>query len=125
MHVHAMGEPARARASYASRSASPSSSPQTSRRGPPPARTGREIFNFPPWMQIVGQTGVVNGPTYKYTMGRKDLTVMAMGAEMTAAIGLNSWASFTGTPDAPVTRTPPAVPRACLRMLVSASCTMR
>src|SRR5205823_6988473 len=35
--------------------------------------------------------------SYKYTVGRKDLTVLAMGAEMTAAIGLNSWASFAGS----------------------------
>jgi hypothetical protein len=40
---------------------------------------------------------VVNGPTYKYTVGRDDLTVTAMGAEMTAAIGLNSWAGFAGS----------------------------
>ncbi|HWV31790.1 MAG TPA: DUF1259 domain-containing protein, partial [Dyadobacter sp.] len=37
------------------------------------------------------------GPTYKYTVGRQDLTILSMGAEMTAAIGLNSWASFAGT----------------------------
>jgi hypothetical protein len=47
--------------------------------------------------KIVKYTGVVNGPTYEYTVGRDDLTVMAMGAEMTAAIGLNSWAGFAGT----------------------------
>jgi hypothetical protein len=42
---------------------------------------------------------VVNGPTYKYTVGRADLKVMAMGVEMTTNIGLNSWASFAGKQD--------------------------
>ena len=64
--------------------------------GPPPARTGKEIFDLPALDRITGTTGTVNGPTYKYTVGRSDLTVMAMGAVITAAIGLNSWAAFAG-----------------------------
>jgi hypothetical protein len=36
----------------------------------------------------------VNGPTYKYTIGRIDLKVKMMGVEMTTNIGLNSRASF-------------------------------
>jgi len=39
----------------------------------------------------------INGPTIKYTLGRKDLTILAMGAEMTPSIGLNTWAAFTGS----------------------------
>lgn len=66
---------------------------------PPPAKTGKERFDLPALDAIVGHTGAVNGPTYKYTIGRNDLTVTAMGAEMTAAIGLNTWASFAGTAD--------------------------
>jgi len=65
--------------------------------GPPPTRTGKEIFDLPALDAVIGHTGVVNGPTYKYTIGRDDLTITAMGAEMTAAIGLNTWASFAGT----------------------------
>ena len=41
----------------------------------------------------------MNGPTYKITVGRTDLTVMAMGAEITTAMGLNSWAAFAGDRD--------------------------
>lgn len=67
--------------------------------GPPPARTGREIFDLPALDQIVGATGAVNGPTYKYTLGREDLSVTAMGAHLTTAIGLNTWASFAGSAD--------------------------
>lgn len=98
MHVHAMGEPPTLARSYAAAiretKLHPANQPPV---GPPPARTGKEIFDLPALDRIVGHTGVVNGPTYKYTVGRPDLTVVAMGAEMTAAIGLNSWASFAGT----------------------------
>ena len=65
----------------------------------PPARTGKEIFDLPALDKVVGHTGAVNGPTYKYTIGRGDLFVTAMGAHLTAAIGLNTWASFAGTAD--------------------------
>jgi hypothetical protein len=68
--------------------------------GPPPAKTAKDIFDLAALDKIVGASGAVNGPVYKYTLGRADLTVMDMGVEMTAAIGLNSWASFAGTPDA-------------------------
>ena len=64
------------------------------------ARTGKEIFDLPALDKIVGHAGTVNGPTYKYTIGRDDLRVMAMGAEMTANIGLNTWAAFAGERDA-------------------------
>lgn len=60
------------------------------------SRTGKEIFDLPALDKIVGHTGTVNGPTYKYTIGRDDLEIMAMGAQMTAAIGLNTWAAFAG-----------------------------
>lgn len=98
MHVHAMGDvPSLAQGFAATLRATrvfPANQPPA---GPPPARTGKEIFDLPVLDRITGQTGVVNGPTYKYTVGRADLTVLAMGAEITAAIGLNSWASFAGS----------------------------
>jgi hypothetical protein len=65
----------------------------------PAGRPAGEIFDIPALDAIVKHFGVVNGPTYKYTVGRDDLSVIAMGAEITAAIGLNSWASFAGTRD--------------------------
>ncbi|WP_426062053.1 DUF1259 domain-containing protein [Hymenobacter sp. B1770] len=61
--------------------------------GPP---TGKELFDIPALDQLVGYQGVVNGPTYKYTVGRAGRQSIMMGTEMTAAIGLNSWASFAG-----------------------------
>ena len=98
MHVHAMGEPGELARQYAAAirpsRLHPANQPPP---GSPPARTGKEIFDAPRLDQITGQSAAVNGPTIKYTVGRADLKVMAMGAEMTAAIGLNSWASFAGT----------------------------
>jgi hypothetical protein len=65
----------------------------------PPAITGKDNFDIPALDAIVKYTGTVNGPTYKYTIGRSDLKVMMMGVEMTTNIGLNTWASFSGKQD--------------------------
>jgi hypothetical protein len=56
----------------------------------------KENFDLPLLDAIVKYTGTLNGQTYKYTIGRADLKVTAMGVEMTTNIGLNSWASFAG-----------------------------
>lgn len=101
MHLHGMGTPAELAKKFAATireiKLSPANQPaQTAAAGP----TGRENFDIPALDAIVNYKGTVNGPTYKYTVGRDDLTIMAMGAEMTAAIGLNSWASFAGTREA-------------------------
>jgi hypothetical protein len=61
--------------------------------GPP---TGKELFDLAALDAVVKYKGVVNGPTYKYTVGRDDVPSRMMGTEMTAAIGLNSWAAFAG-----------------------------
>lgn len=101
MHLHGKGTPADLAKKYATAISAtklfPANQPPA---GPPPARTGKEIFDLPALDKIVGATGAVNGPTYKYTIGRSDLTVTAMGAEMTANIGLNTWMSLAGTADA-------------------------
>jgi hypothetical protein len=97
MHLHGMGTPEDLAKKFAATikdaKISPANQPPPQA---PPAKTGKELFDLPALDAIVKYTGAVNGPTYKYTVGRDDLTVMAMGAEMTAAIGLNSWASFAG-----------------------------
>jgi hypothetical protein len=101
MHVHGMSSVAEVAEKYAAAIKTtklfPANQPPS---GPPPARTGKEIFDTAGLDAIVKYTGVVNGPTYKYTVGRNDLKVVAMGAEITAAIGLNSWASFAGSREA-------------------------
>jgi hypothetical protein len=100
MHVHGMGSPADVIARYAAAVKTtklfPGNQPPA---GPPPARTGKEIFDVPALDDIVKYKAAVNGPTIKYTIGRDDLSVIAMNAQMTAAIGLNSWAAFAGSSD--------------------------
>lgn len=100
MHLHGMGSPGELATKFAATiresKLSPANQPaQNSATGP----TAKEHFDIPALDAIVKYSGTVNGPTYKYTIGRDDLTIMAMGAEMTASIGLNSWASFAGNKD--------------------------
>jgi hypothetical protein len=98
MHVHGMGTPAELAKKYAQAISSTKIAPQNQPpAGPPPTKTGKDIFDVTTLNSIVKYEAAVNGTTIKYTIGRTDLTVMAMGAEMTANIGLNTWAAFTGT----------------------------
>lgn len=49
--------------------------------------------------EIVGATGDKNGEVYKYTLGRPDLHITEMGANVNTRMGLNTWAAFFGTDD--------------------------
>jgi hypothetical protein len=101
MHIHGMGKVEDLAMKFAATikdaKISPANQPPAS---PAPTETAKELFDLPSLDGIVKATGTVNGKTYKYTIGRDDLTVMDMGVEMTSTIGLNSWASFAGTKDA-------------------------
>lgn len=97
MHVHGMGSVSDVIQRYAAAIKTtklfPGNQPPA---GPPPPRMGNDRFDVPALDEIVKYNAAVNGPTVKYTVGRADLNVIAMGADITAAIGLNSWASFAG-----------------------------
>jgi hypothetical protein len=97
-----MGDPAELAAKYGNAIRATKLHP--SNQPPPTAssggRTAKEAFDLAALDKMVGLTGKVNGPTYKYVVGRDDLRVIAMGAEVTSAIGLNTWASFAGEADA-------------------------
>lgn len=98
MHVHGMGTPAELAKKYVQAISATKIAPQNQPpAGPPPAKTGKDIFDVTALNGIIKYEAAINGPTIKYTIGRADLTVMAMGAEMTANIDLNTWAAFTGT----------------------------
>jgi Domain of Unknown Function (DUF1259) len=117
MHLHGMGTAAELATKYANtirdtklfpanqpKPATPApAAAQTGNNATPAAtpspQTGKDLFDLPALDGVIQYKGVVNGPTYKYTIGRADLTVMDMGAEMTAAIGLNTWATFAGAQD--------------------------
>lgn len=100
MHLHGTGSPEELAKKYARAISNtkilPANQPPA---GPPPAKTGKDIFDVARLNGIVKYDATVNGTTIKYTIGRPDLFVTAMGAEMTANIGLNTWASFTGSMD--------------------------
>jgi hypothetical protein len=100
MHLHGMGTVADLAKSYAATIKNNKLFPANQPSVTAPTRTAKEIFDLPALDKIVGKTGAVNGATYKYTIGRDDQQITAMGAEMTANIGLNSWASFAGSADA-------------------------
>jgi hypothetical protein len=100
MHVHGMGSPEELAQKYAKAIAETKISPKNQPpAGAPPVKTGKDIFDVAQLNGIIQYEAAINGPTIKYTIGRKDLTVLAMGAEMTSSIGLNTWASFTGSMD--------------------------
>jgi hypothetical protein len=48
-------------------------------------------------VKLVGHEGEQTGAVYKITVGREDLSVKEKGATINARMGLNTWASFTGT----------------------------
>lgn len=104
MHLHGMGDTADLAKKYAQAIRDtklfPANQPAAATPPASPAPTGKDLFDLPALDEITKYKGVVNGPTYKYTVGRDDVQIVAMGAEMTAAIGLNSWASFAGKQDA-------------------------
>jgi hypothetical protein len=100
MHVHGMGSPEELAQKYAKAIAETKISPKNQPpAGAPPVKTGKDIFDVAQLNGIIQYEAAINGPTVKYTIGRKDLTVIAMGAEITSSIGLNTWASFTGSMD--------------------------
>ncbi|GAB2470771.1 hypothetical protein GCM10011375_38600 [Hymenobacter qilianensis] len=111
MHIHGMGAPAELARKFAAALADskllPANQPKPSGGTPAApagnnatpsaaAPTGKELFDIPALDKVVQYQGTVNGPTYKYTVGRADLQSVMMGTEMTAAMGLNSWAAFAG-----------------------------
>ena len=100
MHLHGMGTVADLAKSYAATIKNNKLFPANQPSVTAPTRTAKEIFDLPALDKIVGKTGAAGGATYKYTVGRDDQRIIAMGAEMTANIGLNSWASFAGSADA-------------------------
>jgi hypothetical protein len=104
MHIHGMGSPAELAQKFAATLKDskllPANQPQPGGAAPTTGPvTGKDLFDIPALDKLVGYQGVVNGPTYKYTVGRADLQAIMMGTEMTAAIGLNSWAAFAGKQD--------------------------
>jgi hypothetical protein len=49
--------------------------------------------------RIAGHEGEQNGAVYKITVGRDDLKLKEMGANINSRMGLNTWAAFFGSDD--------------------------
>jgi hypothetical protein len=97
MHLHGQGETARLAQAYAETIRPAPLLPANQPSSPPTTLPGAaERFDIAKLAQIAGHEGQVNGPVYKITVGRPDLRVMAMGAQIKTAMGLNSWAAFAG-----------------------------
>ncbi len=47
--------------------------------------------------KLVGHEGEQTGPVYKITIARPDIDLREHGAKITARMGLNTWAAFTGS----------------------------
>ena len=47
--------------------------------------------------RIAGHDGEQTGPVYKITVGRDDLKLKEMGANINSRMGLNTWAAFFGS----------------------------
>jgi hypothetical protein len=65
----------------------------------PSAAPKQGILDADKIVKIVGHAGEQNGPVYKITLGRDDLTVKEMGATINSRMGLNTWAAFYGSND--------------------------
>ena len=104
MHVHGHGsvsdltrmvKPALDLIGASRRGATPT---PTATTGPAPTMPAPpNALNTARLVSIVGTQGEQTGAVYKFTLGRSDLKVTEMGAPITARMGLNSWAAFTGT----------------------------
>jgi hypothetical protein len=93
MHIHGMGQAApmaRGIGNALSKTATPKPSPTTGRTPAPTMPLDTKRLE-----QIIGHSGKVGGGVFKIIIGRPG--VKMDGVEMTATMGLNTWAAFTGT----------------------------
>lgn len=97
VHVHALGKPDELAKKFVRAIAKTRLLPANQPKPSIPRKSADKIFDTTALDNIVGAAGTVNGATYKYKVTRNDIQVRDMGTEMTAAIGLITWATFAGT----------------------------
>jgi len=95
MHVHGHGKASEIATRIAPAIALIGKGPASTASTPGRALTGE--LNTQRLAQIVGQPGEQNGDVYKITIGRPDLPIKEMGANINARMGLNTWAAFYGS----------------------------
>jgi hypothetical protein len=108
MHVHGHGTPedlareVKPALDLIGRQGATQPAAKTSQRATPVATSGASpeapaSLNTSKLAQIVGHQGEQTGPVYKITVGRDDVKVTEMGANIGSRMGLNTWAAFAGT----------------------------
>jgi hypothetical protein len=101
MHVHGHGSAAdlarrlKPAVDLIGRSPSTSAAPPTS-SAPGAAMAGSQLDSAR-LAKIIGHQGEQSGAVYKITIGRDDVKLVEMGANINARMGLNTWAAFVGT----------------------------
>jgi hypothetical protein len=93
MHIGGMGDPvqmAQGIRNALDKTATPHPSPASSGGSEPPMNLDTKKIE-----QIIGHSGKAAGGSFKITVGRPG--VKMHGLELTASMGLNSWAGFVGT----------------------------
>jgi hypothetical protein len=99
MHVHGMGRAAELAAKLKPAIDLINQAMQRAPGSAPPAPASQVAsIDGSALAKIIGHEGEQNGPVYKITIGRPDLTVREHGAVINARMGLNTWAAFAGTP---------------------------
>ncbi len=94
LHIYGMGEATTmARGLRSALDQTPTPKPQL----PPPSPTPQPKLNLDTKRieQIIGRSGAAGGGVFKITVGRRGVTMDRL--ELTASMGLNSWAAFVGT----------------------------
>jgi hypothetical protein len=98
MHVHGMGS-----AADLTRRVKPATDliGQSAKRASTPSAAApaasAPTLNSAALAKIIGHEGEQNGPVYKITIGRPDISVREHGAAINSRMGLNTWAAFAGT----------------------------
>ena len=99
MHVHGMGRAAEVAAKLKPAIDLINQAMQRAPAATPPApAAAASSIDGAALAKIIGHDGEQNGPVYKITIGRSDVTVREHGAVINARMGLNTWAAFAGTP---------------------------
>lgn len=96
MHVHGHGSPSELASKIKPALALIGKNPPRN-ASPVPGRSIEGKLDTAQLAKIVGHEGEQNGMVYKITIGRADVPLKEMGANINARMGFNTWAAFYGS----------------------------
>lgn len=97
MHIHGMGENTKLAKGIRTALNLTATPAVTAPKASPAGTTPSIAINTKRLEEIIGYKGQVGGEVFKFTVGRSG--VRYHGVELTASMGMNSWAAFVGTED--------------------------